>query len=140
MIENERQYKITKSRVKKFDDALFELSRRSKSIKEPDWVRAAQIDSIEIQLLDLRKEIAEYESIRDGLIQLPTLETISDVPELLIKWRIYRGLTQGDLASILGLAKQQLQKYEQTRYASASLSTIQTIASVLASIPSKKNS
>ena len=52
------------------------------------------------------------------------LNSIESLPLLLIKARIAANLTQKDLAKQLGLKEQQIQRYEATDYASASLSRI----------------
>ncbi len=49
----------------------------------------------------------------------------------LIQWRIYRGLTQQQLADKLGWHYQQLQDYEKSDYASATWQTISKVADVL---------
>ncbi|MBZ0187422.1 MAG: helix-turn-helix domain-containing protein [Candidatus Obscuribacterales bacterium] len=53
----------------------------------------------------------------------------------LIQARIARGLAQEDLAKLLNLKKQQIQSYEASDYASASLSRIMEIARMLHSEP-----
>src|SRR5437879_6340241 len=123
MIKNERQYRITKSWIKKFEDSLYELSKLPES-KEQPWLRKGQRESIQIQLEQLQSEVDEYESLKAGKIKLAPLDTITSVPELLIKWRIVRHWTQKHLAEKLGLAEQQIQKYEDTNYATATLETL----------------
>ncbi|MGH9799144.1 MAG: helix-turn-helix domain-containing protein [Blastocatellia bacterium] len=61
------------------------------------------------------------------------MKFISDLPETLVEARIAVGLTQSALAKKLGLKPQQIQRYEATDYAQASLARIQQIASVLES-------
>ncbi|MCE7885255.1 MAG: XRE family transcriptional regulator [Actinobacteria bacterium ATB1] len=48
-----------------------------------------------------------------------------------IKARIARGWTQRDLAERLGVAEQQIQRYESTQYTSASLARLSDIAKAL---------
>lgn len=50
---------------------------------------------------------------------------------LLIKARIVRGWTQRRLADALGVAEQQIQRYESTGYRSASLARICDVAEAL---------
>jgi HTH-type transcriptional regulator/antitoxin HigA len=65
-------------------------------------------------------------------VQLPALSSaVQHVPDLLIKYRIAKHLTQRELAQLLGLHEQQIQKYESTNYGAASLDTICRIADVL---------
>ena len=56
---------------------------------------------------------------------------VAELPTVLIKARIAQGLSQKDLAERLGLQEQQIQRYEATDYASASLTRIREVVSAL---------
>ncbi len=130
MIKNEKQYRITKAWISKFEDSLFELKQLPENKKQP-WLRRGQKESIELQIEDLQKQVQEYEALKLGKAKLPSLDTINNVPELLIKWRIAKNWTQKDLSEKLGLAEQQVQKYESTDYATATLETLFKVAEAL---------
>jgi len=130
MIKNEKQYRISKSWVRKFDDAIFEAKQLPKKPKQP-WLRKGQIESLQIQLEDLQTEIKEYEALKAGKVKLAPLDTVSALPILLIKWRIANNWTHKDLSQRLGLAEQQIQKYENCNYSTATLETLTRIAVVL---------
>ena len=53
------------------------------------------------------------------------------LPALLIRARIARGLSQRELADLMGLKKQQIQRDEATDYATAKWSRIREVADVL---------
>jgi HTH-type transcriptional regulator/antitoxin HigA len=53
------------------------------------------------------------------------------LPEMLTEERIRLGLTQKQLADKLGLKEQQIQRYESSRYQSASLRRLQEVAKAL---------
>lgn len=131
MIKNERQYKITRSQVTKFRDILskFENTKPAPSI-DPRFHKLER-DALESQLLDLEREIQEYEDLRTGKVPIMELSTLEDLPNALIKARIALGLSQKDLAKRIGLPEQQIQRYESTDYESASMSRIKEITSVL---------
>ena len=57
--------------------------------------------------------------------------TLAGLADALIKARIARGWTQADLAEALGVAEQQIQRYESSRYAGASLARLGDIAAAL---------
>ncbi len=59
------------------------------------------------------------------------LELLADLPRALIRARISKGLTQKELAERLGIKEQQIQKYEATEYASASLSRVRAVIDAL---------
>jgi len=138
MIKNEKQYKITKSWLKKFMDGKKKMEGLSES-KEQPWLRQAQSGSLRAQIDQFKEEIEEYEALKSGKIKvtLPSLEAITELPTLLIKRRISNGWTLEQLAKRLDMHWQQLQRYEQTDYASANLQTIQKVAVALSGGPGR---
>ena len=70
--------------------------------------------------------------LRYGLVDEP-LTKLNDLPQALIRARIASGLSQRELAMRLGLKEQQIQRYEATKYASASLSRVIEVAQAIAS-------
>jgi len=130
MIKNEKQYKITHSWLKKFEEGRKKIDSLPKS-KEQPWLRQAQRGSLEAQIRQLKEEIQEYEALKSGKIVVPSLDVLATVPELLIKKRIANGWTLEQLADRLGLHYQQIQRYESTDYATATFETMQKVAAVL---------
>jgi HTH-type transcriptional regulator / antitoxin HigA len=132
MITNERQYKITKSQIENFQQALdsFSVEALGNENIHPK-ILEAQKNSIGFQLRALVNEIKEYEDIRDGKIIITEVRDFKDLPNTLIKARIANGLTQRDLAKNLGLKEQQIQRYEVEKYESASLRTLFKVAEIL---------
>ncbi len=150
MIKNERQYRITRAQAARLRKALEEARRRgdgnvevppgpsnSATVRESPGVYGsslhpliakAQGDALSSQLADLEGELTEYETLKAGGFDLGALGAVVDIPKLLIKARIAKGLSQKELAERLGLKEQQIQRYEATEYASASLSRIREVA------------
>ena len=58
-------------------------------------------------------------------------DSLTELPEGLIKARIARGMTQKQLAESLNLQEQQIQRYEATLYKGAALERIEAVAKVL---------
>lgn len=142
MIKNDWQLRVTERRIKDFENALFELERLPESKAQP-WLRASQRESLESELNTLRKQVEEYELLKAGKVTLPGTEVIQQVPDVLIKTRISKGLNQEELAAKLGVSKQCVQQYEQTNYAHVTLATAQRVMQVLLeyeATPSKKES
>ena len=133
MIKNERQYRITKTQADRFSQTLDSLVRRSRESTEGTHplIAKAQENAIRSQLEDLEGQLREYESLKAGNFELGDLHVIAELPAALIKARIARGLSQKDLAKRLKLKEQQIQRYEATDYASASLARIQEVISAL---------
>ena len=130
MIKNERQYRITKSQIAKFEAALEELSTRSGA---PADVRLRKLeeDALRSQLDELRDEVEQYERLRSGRREPISIESFDQLPQALIQARITAGLSQRELAERLGLKEQQIQRYEATGYASASLTRIKEVIEAL---------
>jgi len=127
MIKNAREYQITKAQAAKFGRALATLSD-----DYPDRdIAELERDAMRSQLADLRAELEEYEALESGRLKVVEVEDLSDLPRVLIQARIAAGLSQRELAERLGLKEQQVQRYEATEYASASLSRILEVVRAL---------
>ena len=128
MIKNERQYKITQSQIAKFEAALAELAASSGKNAR---LRQLEEDALRSQLDELRDEAQLYKQLRSGVLESIHIESFDELPLALVKARILAGLSQKELAERLGLKEQQIQRYESTDYASASLTRITQVAEAL---------
>jgi transcriptional regulator with XRE-family HTH domain/Zn-dependent peptidase ImmA (M78 family) len=125
MIKNERQYRITKAQIAKFSDALDRLSGSPPNdLSVHPLLRKAERDALESQFTELRAQVREYEALKEGQQAILELDSLEALPNALIKARIAAGLTQKDLAEQLGMKEQQIQRYEETEYASASFTRL----------------
>ena len=101
-----------------------------------DWVyRRARSSLREVdsrrRAAELAASIAGYDALRtSGALSLG-ISSLMDLGHALVKARIARGWTQAQLAKELGMPKQQVQRYEATAYASASLRRIGLVADAL---------
>lgn len=66
-------------------------------------------------------ELAEYDALRSGSVTWAVLESLGDLPELLVRARIAAGLTRADLALRLGLAEAAIVAWEENGYMEAPL-------------------
>ena len=132
MIKNERQYRITKAQAERFSEALRELEgETAEGLEVHPLLLKAKKDAVRSQLADLQEELSDYEDLRSGAFEFDQLDAVAEVPGLLIRARIARGLSQKSLAGRLGLKEQQIQRYEASEYASASLARVRSVAEVL---------
>lgn len=129
MITNDVQYRSTKSHLAQFDEALSNL--RAQAGKKPTKLQKLEIDAVAAQADDLRAEVEEYERLASGEVSTFESPTLAGLATLLIKARIARGWSQARLADQLGVAEQQIQRYEATEYRSASLARICDVATAL---------
>lgn len=129
MITNDVQYRSTKAHLRQFDEALINLLDAAGP--EPSKLQKLEIDAVTAQADDLRAEITEYEHLASGAVSTFEAPTLAGLALLLVKARIARGWTHRRLADELGIAEQQVQRYEATEYRSASLARICDVAAAL---------
>lgn len=127
MITNEVQYRATKAHLAQFEEAAVSLEAR----RDQSKLMQLELDAVRAQADDLRSEIEEYELLRSESVSSFAAGSLPDLAILLVKARIARGWTQRQLADALGVAEQQVQRYESTRYRAASLARICDVASAL---------
>lgn len=130
MIKNERQYRITRAAARRFANALAAPVESSAEDYDPIILEASQ-EAIASQLSDLEAEIAQYEALKTGTCEILEAESLTELPETLIKARIASGLSQRELGERLGLKEQQIQRYEATDYSSANLRRLVDVANAL---------
>lgn len=128
MIKNEKQYLMTMKQIRHFQKAL-EQSQKSKVSIDP-MLYEAMLQGIRVQILDLEKEVEEYTALKRGTAHI-LVQTLQDIPLALIKTRIAKGLSQKQLALLLHMKEQQLQRYEATNYQGVGFEKVVKIAEVL---------
>jgi len=131
VITNERQYRITKSEARKFEQAIAIARGREPSPDVDPRIHQAMIESLESELAVLREQLDHYEALKAGKVKSRKVRSLRDLPVVLIEGRIAARLTQRQLAQRLGLPEQQIQRYEATLYASVSLERLQEVADTL---------
>ena len=129
MITNDVQYRSTKAHLRKFEEALANL--KAGAGDKPSKLHRLEIDAVSAQAEDLRAEVREYEALSSGNVSTFEASSLSGLASLLIKARIARGWSQRRLADELGVAEQQVQRYEATEYRTASLARICDVAAAL---------
>lgn len=132
MITNERQYKITKAALDKLRAAIkgFGLQKATTLIGDKTLAKA-QLDALESESEVLSDQLREYEILKSGAVEDFRTESLQELPSILVKARIAKGMSQRQLAERLGLKEQQIQRYEAERYATASLRRVNEIADAL---------
>lgn len=131
MITNQRQYRITKSEARKFEQAIEAARGRAPSSDVHPRIHQAMIESLESELAVLREQLKRYEALKAGKVKSRRARSLRELPIVLIEGRIAAGLTQRELAKRLDVPEQQIQRYEATLYAGASLQRLQEVADVL---------
>jgi ribosome-binding protein aMBF1 (putative translation factor) len=132
MIRNARQYRITQAQTSKLERALARLKagEMTQTTMHPR-LRQAEQDALQSQIEDLREQLTEYDALRTRKRSVLSLKSFDEFPRALIQARIAAGMSQKELAKRLGLKEQQIQRYEATDYASASLARVNEIIRAL---------
>lgn len=92
------------------------------------WVRELEVAALESQIGDIEAELREYRQLRDGRVPLAEAPAVDELPKVLAKARIRSGLSQGALAARLGTTPEQVQRFEASDYAGASLDTLLAVS------------
>ena len=132
MIANERQYRITKAKLKEFENTLAEL----KALSIPEDINEKldlelDIGALSSQIEEFKEDLSEYDQLHQNTIDRLDLITFETLPQALVKARIARGLTQEKLAERLNVKPQQVQRDEATLYAGASFSKLLAVQKAL---------
>ncbi|MGC4039516.1 MAG: helix-turn-helix transcriptional regulator [Flavobacterium sp.] len=128
MIKNEKQYGITKNKLKTFKDALDLLA--NSDIDHEGLLYKLKYDSINSQIEVFNKELLEYERLKSGE-SLCVSKDISNLTSGIIEARIAKGYNHKQMAELLDTSEQQVQKYESEDYLNISVKKMQQIISAL---------
>ncbi len=127
MIQNKRQYSVTKKQIKTLSSAL------KASVQEKANMHArlyeAMVAGMRSQIDELKQEVRDFEELQNA--SRLHMRSSGDFAHVLIQGRLARGLTQNELAKKLRLKPQQIQKYESTQYRGASLKRILDVLAAL---------
>jgi Trp operon repressor len=123
VITNERQYRITKAELKRFEESLATHDARQVSPGVDTRVHQAMRDAIASEAEELRSQLNHYEQLRDGEIAGREIRSLRELPSALIEGRIAARLTQRELAARIGVAAND--------YTGVNLERLQSIADAL---------
>lgn len=129
MITNDKQYRSARAAIERLKVDLAQLGAVTTEVHP--ILRKAQADGLQSQIEELETEIAEYDALQSGAVTDFEAEGLHDLPDILIRARIARRMSQKDLGTFLGIAEQQVQRYEAERYRSASLERLSDVAAAL---------
>jgi len=134
IIQNQRQYKITKGWLARFEESLVANDARDPRDLPPNidpGMPKLMHDAIASEIEELRHQLDHYEKLRDGRITGREITSLDDLPDALIEARIAAKLTQRQLAERIGVAEQQIQRWEANDYSGVNLTRLQEIADAL---------
>jgi ribosome-binding protein aMBF1 (putative translation factor) len=115
MIKNSRQAATARKRR----DELLHAAERADPGKESAYLEL---------VTELARELSEYEAIRNGQINEFEIDGFDNLGDALIKARLARGWSHRQLAQVLGVSEQMIQKDESRSYERAGLARMAEIA------------
>jgi DNA-binding transcriptional regulator YiaG len=121
MITNERQYRITKGALKKIEASIAAHDAGQPSPDVHPRIYQAMGDALRSEAEALQGQLREYDRLRAGRVKQRTLRSLNELPKAIIEARIAARITQKGLADRLGVAEQQVQRWEATKYAGVSV-------------------
>jgi len=129
MILSNKQLSVAKRELERLRAALDQCQTTT---DDPNsWLAKIEADALKSQIADIEVEIQEYELLRDRQIAFSESYSLADLPRILVQARIAKGWSQTELAAMLDMKQQQVQRYEANGYLGASLSRLIELADVL---------
>jgi HTH-type transcriptional regulator / antitoxin HipB len=129
MIQNERQYKITQTKLRNLEQDLLALQAPESEL-HPRKILARK-NSLNMLITELQQEITEYDRLKSGEVTKFPIDSLKDLPVVMIKARIAVGMTQKQLAEKIGVQEQQIQRYEANNYHAVGFDRLQEVMSAL---------
>lgn len=127
MITTEREYRITKARIAHPEQAI--ARERARTDLTP-LMRQMYVDALTSNIEELAAEVRAYEDLKAGRVQIRSA-SLAELPTVLIRARVAHGWTQKQLAGLLGVTEQTIQRYEATGYQGVALARLAKIAETL---------
>ncbi|MBA3809585.1 MAG: helix-turn-helix transcriptional regulator [Solirubrobacterales bacterium] len=131
MITNQREYRVTKSWMARFEKDLVVNDTREIGPDVDPRMRQVMHDALASEIEILRGQMDHYEQLRDGRITSREITSLRELPITLIEARIAAGQSQRTLAEQIGVAEQQIQRWEANEYSGVNLDRLQSIADAL---------
>ncbi|WP_124727159.1 helix-turn-helix domain-containing protein [Staphylospora marina] len=129
MIRTEREYRQAKERVAQHEKLLEEQTKtlESMGLTEEEIERALSPARFFGQ--KLRLEVEEYERYRRGDFDMTC--TFDNIGRQLVAFRIFRGISQAELARRLGVTPPQVSRDERNEYGGASMEKVKQVLRAL---------
>jgi len=129
MIKNQKQAAVAKERLAELNQSFIELN--SKQIEMSLAEYKLGVNSLSYLIDEIKKEINEYDSLAKGDFHCFEPTELGDINKILIAARIAKRMSHRELAELIGIQEQQIQRYESSDYESVNWTRIQEIAFAL---------
>jgi predicted XRE-type DNA-binding protein len=125
MIKTEHEYQESK---KRYESEMQKIKDQQKKMRKAGLNKKQvqlALDPLASFALQLKDEIDEYESIKRGKFEI--LENLNGIGHTLIAIRVFKGISQTDLANLLEVSPSQVSRDERNEYHGASIEKIQEV-------------
>ena len=130
MIHTDHQYQVTAKAAGKFRAEIKKLSQ----IPKEEIVNLKQlqnyINAHRRQAEELESEMAEYELIKSGKVEIK-VSSVSDLGLCLVKARIMAGVDQATLAKQLNVSEDEIDYHETEFYSTVTIADIRKVAEIV---------
>lgn len=124
MIKNKKQYTALRKQLTELRANIADTAAVVNADKQ-DIQSRLQLDAFNRGLMKLQKELEEYEKLTSGSLAWLEFDSLKDdMNKAILSFRIASGISQKELAKEMFIQEQQIQRYEQTDYLSASFERI----------------
>lgn len=115
MIRTEKQLKVTKEKVAEFEHSLAELEKKKENMDS--ILHELEESGLVSMLQELKTDIEEYVKLssKDCKSVVFSFE-VEDFPDILIKARLVKKMSQAELGKKIGVDAQAIQRYEANGY------------------------
>lgn len=127
MIKNEKQYKITKKKLLGLEEKRAVIAARQPSPASKDQLILVSLATMKDQL---EEELAAYDLLKKNTGGF-SARSLSELPSLIIEYKIRSGMTQKEFAKTIGMKEQQLQRYEAEDFQSISFKNLMKIVQAI---------
>lgn len=128
MIRSEAEYREAVRRVTEAKEHIEAQRKKLAETLPADEVKRA-LQPLRSFMLQLKEEVESYNRLKRG--EFEELKNLRGLGELLIGLRIYKGLSQKDLAELLGVHESQVSRDEKNEYHNITLERANRILDVL---------
>ena len=122
MIKSDAQRKRTAARLETFRAARGKVRAETSGKR-----RVAILGSYDGIIRQLQAEVAEYDRLKQGKVRIPPIERLDQIAPYVTKIRIARGVSQTQLARLLGVSKQVINRWEESDYQVMAIPRLQNL-------------
>ncbi|MCT9852144.1 hypothetical protein P2R64_29380 [Priestia megaterium] len=131
MIRNDKELEISRANLTEFLSTIEKIEKENSLSALSSRKQEIYLNALYGEVESLNTQIKEYEELKKGNINAIKLYDATELPIILIKYRISKGLTESSLANRLGIEESELIEHEENLFADANPELIKKIIHIL---------